>query len=240
MINTQHNIKYITNPYKIWIIDNFMITEVINKINQEWVENDAKQWHSGRAMVGGKTNILEHKMLSISTITNMPSYIATICKQLHSDQITQLVSNITKIKGLITDHTMRWSGMRVMTKGSHQLIHSDARKHPDNGLRKEITCLLYLNKDYNRSSHEGCLEIWNDDVSQCIHKIEPLNNRLIMFQNSDTSYHGVPVVKKDRKAILFSIMKDSNCSNREFAEFVARPQDPESVAIIGKERGKGQ
>ena len=63
MINTQHNIKYITNPYKIWIIDNFMITEVINKINQEWLENDAKQWHSGRAMVGGKTNILEHKML---------------------------------------------------------------------------------------------------------------------------------------------------------------------------------
>lgn len=240
MINTQHNINHITNPYKIWIIDNFMTTEVINKINQEWLENDAKQWHSGRAMVGGKTNILENKMLSISTITDMPSYIATICKQLHSDQMTELVSNITKIKGLITDHTMRWSGMRVMTKGSYQLIHSDARKHPDNGLRKEITCLLYLNKDYNRSSHEGCLEIWNDDVSKCIHKIEPLNNRFIMFQNSDTSYHGVPVVKKDRKAILFSIMKDANCSNREFAEFVARPQDPESVAIIGKERGKGQ
>ena len=77
MINTQHNIKYITNPYKIWIIDNFMITEVINKINQEWLENDAKQWHSGRAMVGGKTNILD----SIYHLSYTKSYFNPIPSQ---------------------------------------------------------------------------------------------------------------------------------------------------------------
>ena len=170
----------------------------------------------------------------------MTKELSEVAIQLHSQEFTDKIGKLIEIDGLISDNDMRWSGMRTMLPGSFQLIHSDARTHPKNGLRKELTCLFYLNEDYNRERDEGCLEIWNDDVSQCIHKIEPLNNRLIMFQNSDTSYHGVPVVKKDRKAILFSIMKDSNCSNREFAEFVARPQDPESVAIIGKERGKGQ
>ena len=97
-----------------------------------------------------------------------------------------------------------------------------------------------LGRKREKDRDEGCLEAWNDDMTKRIHQIEPINNRVVMFQNSDTSYHGVPLVKKDRKAILFSVMKDASCSSRNFAEFVSRPEDPESVATIGKERGEGK
>ena len=240
IINQNYSSKHIKDPYHIWIIDDFMNEEVIDKLNEEWLANTSEKWHSGRSMVDGENNILEKKMLSISKIEDMPYFIASVCSYLHSDDFTRLISKITNVDDLISDVTMRWSGMRVMMVGSHQLIHSDARKHPENGLRKEITCLLYLNDNYEKDRDEGCLEVWNDDMTECIHQIEPINNRLVMFQNSDTSYHGVPLVKKDRKAILFSVMKDESCSSRNFAQFVKRPEDPDVITELGIKRGMGK
>ena len=86
---------------------------------------------------------------------------------------------------------------------------------------------------------EGYFEAWGDDMDQCIHKIEPLNNRLVIFLNSDTSYHGVPNVKKERRALTFSILKDNISIDRSFAEFVGRPEDGDEVNVIGKNRGNG-
>lgn len=240
MINLEYKSTEISDPYPIWIVDNFLDESVAQQIKDDWLPNDAPQWNTTRATVSGYDNILEKKMLSISKTENMPPFISSVCERFHSDEFTDLISEITGINGLIKDTTMRWSGMRVMVAGSHQLIHSDARKHPENGLRKEITCLLYLNDDYNKDRDEGCLEIWNDDMTKREHEIEPINNRMVIFQNSDTSYHGVPVVKKDRKAIVFSIMKKADSSDRKFAEFVSRPQDSEDVKKIGKERGMGK
>ena len=240
MINKDYLVSRIKDPYDIWIIDNFFNEETLNKIQEQWLDNDSEKWHSERCMVAGQDNILEHRMLAISKIQDAPHFIAIVWQYLHSNAFVDLVSDITKITELKRDSTMRWSGMRVMLPESYQLIHSDARKHPETGLRKEITCLLYFNENYNRETHEGCLEIWNDNMTKCIHEIEPINNRLVMFKNSDTSYHGVPVVKKDRKAIICSIMKKANCSERGFAEFVCRPKDPEQVHSMGKNRGEGK
>ena len=134
---------------------------------------------------------------------------------------------------------MRWSGLRIMLPNSSQKIHSDARIHPINNLRKEITCLLYLNKDYDRIKDEGCLEIWDDDMQRCMHEIEPVNNRLVLFLNNDMSYHGVPLVKSERKAITWSILSNKAASSpRSKALFVSRPQDDDAVSILGLERSK--
>ena len=133
---------------------------------------------------------------------------------------------------------MRWSGLRVMEPNSYQLIHSDARQHPNNILTKELTCLFYLNENYEKESHEGCLEIWDDTMTKRTHEIEPLDNRLVIFVNSETSYHGVPKVLKDRKAITFSIMSKNKSSSRNKALFVARPTDSDEISNLGKERSE--
>ena len=124
-----------------------------------------------------------------------------------------------------------------MIENSFQLIHSDARTHPTNGLRKELTCLLYLNDGYEKSRDEGCLEIWNDDVTKKEFEIEPLNNRLVIFQNSKTSHHGVPKVLSKRKSILFNYCLDEIQENgRTKALFVPREQDSDEVKEIAKKR----
>jgi len=236
MINTNLKIKTIEIPYKIWVIDDFLDENIINRIKQSWIQIQEDKWHSGYDEINGKKNILEQGMRAISKIELMPLYLQNILKYFHDDEFTTQISNITGITDLIPDETMRWSGLRMMLPNSFQLIHSDARKHPNNPLTKELTCLLYLNEDYSKDTHEGCLEIWNDNMTIKTHDIEPINNRMVIFINSETSFHGVPKVLKERKAITFSIMSKNMSSIRNKALFVARPDDSDEVKKIGLER----
>ena len=80
------------------------------------------------------------------------------------------------------------------------------------------------------------LEVCDDNITQCIHKISPLYNRAIIFLNSDTSYHGVPEVNFERRAFTFSILKNAIATKRIKALFVARPTDSEEVREEGFKR----
>lgn len=238
MLNNDYKIDKITYPYKIWVIDNFLNEEIIDRIKQSWIQIPEKNWHSGYDEVNGKKNILEQGMRAVSKLELMPLFLQEIMKYFHSDEFTNILSKITKIDDLIPDETMRWSGLRTMLPNSFQLIHSDARKHPNNPLTKELTCLLYLNDDYCKNTDEGCFEVWNDDMTIKTHDIEPINNRMVIFVNSETSYHGVPKVLKERKAITFSVMSKNNSSTRNKALFVPRPEDSDDVKLLGVERAK--
>jgi hypothetical protein len=123
-----------------------------------------------------------------------------------------------------------------MMPGSFQAIHSDARINPINGLRKELTCLVYLNEEYDKHNHTGHFEVWDDDMNECVHQIEPINNRLVIFLNTDKSYHGVPDVNFERKAVLWSILKDEKADNRSKALFVSRPNDSDEISKLGQKR----
>ena len=225
-------------PYKIWVIDDIFRPEVVDKINDSWSMIDESNWHRGYSEINGKKNPLESGMKAISKTELMPEYLKLIVEYFHSEKFTEFISEVTGIKDLIPDRSMRWSGLRTMEEGSYQLIHSDARKHPQNYLTKELTCLFYLNDGYVKENHEGCLEIWDDQMSKRMHEIEPINNRMVVFVNSETSYHGVPTVLKERKAITFSVMSGNLSSERNKALFVARPEDPDSIRIVGEERSK--
>lgn len=237
-ISNNLSIQKINTPYKIWIIDNLFEQESLNRIKQSWTQIDESKWHRGYESINGKENLLENGMKSISDVSKMPTYLNKLMYYFHSDEFTDIISKITEISNLVSDGTMRWSGLRVMEANSFQLIHSDARKHPYNTLTKELTCLFYLNEGYIKNQHEGCLEIWDDNMKNKTHEIEPIDNRLVIFVNSDTSYHGVPKVLKERRAITFSIMSKNTSSDRTKALFVARPFDTKEIMTLGIERSK--
>jgi Rps23 Pro-64 3,4-dihydroxylase Tpa1-like proline 4-hydroxylase len=238
MLNNDYKIDKITYPYEIYVIDNLMDEKNLKRIKQSWLNIEDNMWHTGYKDVNGKKNILEQGMRAISEINKMPLFLQETLKYFHSDIFTDFISKTTNTDDLIPDETMRWSGLRVMEPNSYQLIHSDARQHPNNILTKELTCLFYLNENYDKESHEGCLEIWDDTMTKRTHEIEPLDNRMVIFVNSETSYHGVPKVLKDRRAITFSIMSTSKSSTRNKALFVARPTDSEEISNLGKKRAE--
>ena len=237
MLNRKFKLSKIESPSRIWIIDNFLEQKVIDNIDKNWVSQDSELWGSGYAEVGGEKNILEDGMRWLNDYDLMHYEISYVLKYFHTDDFTNKLSVLTRTKDLITDKSRNWSGMRTMLPNSHQLVHSDARTHPENGLRRELTCLLYINKDYDRKRDEGCLEIWSDDMSQRLHEIEPLYNRFVVFHNTDTAYHGVPKVgESERRALTFGVLKDAESNGRTKALFKAREGDDKSVSEIAEKR----
>mgnify|MGYP001426508988 CR=1 FL=1 len=236
ILNTYSYISKITYPYTIWVVDDFLKEEVVEKISSNWLESNHPAWHMGHTSINGKLNVLEQGMRSISRLELMPDKISEIAKNLHSKEFTDQLGHLLEIEGLIPDKAMRWSGMRTMLPNSFQLIHSDARLSPESGLRKELTVLFYTQPLFNEKNHTGHLEVWDDNMNQCIHKISPEFNRAIIFLNSDTSYHGVPEVNFERRAFTFSILKNAIATKRSKALFVARPTDTEEVRVEGFRR----
>lgn len=236
MINDTYSCLYTGSPYPLWIIDNFLQIDILEKILNEWPDENDIRWNHGHDTINGKPNILEQKMLAISKKEHVPATISKVMDYFHSYQFCELLETITRIDGLIPDLSWRWSGLRTMLPESYQLIHSDARLNPETGYRKELTCLLYLNNNYNKERDEGCLEIWTDDMQTRTHEIEPVANRMTIFLNSDTAYHGVPLVKSTRRALTFSILKEGDVGKRSKALFVKRPSDSDDVGQLGTER----
>ena len=230
-------IKKINDPYPVWIIDNFLPQDLANKVLENWPKEN-EGWNSGHSVINGKKNILEQGMKALSNLTFMPEFYKEFIKDLNSEKNMKFYEEITGIKDLIFDKHFRWSGLREMVPGGYQLIHSDARQHPETGFTKTLTHLLYFNKEiYNKEKHQGCLEIWSDDLSELKVEIEPLHNRMIIFLNTDKSYHGVPINNAHRKMITFSTLTSDLCYDRSKALFVSRKNiDSDEISQIGKNR----
>ena len=93
-------------------------------------------------------------------------------------------------------------------------------------ITSETTCMIYLTKNWKRQD-AGCLEFWDDDMGKCFREVSPLFNRVVIFENTEKSYHGVTKNNHYRQAITMSYLLDDYDENRWRALFVKRPQDKE-------------
>uniref|UniRef100_A0A6C0H692 Prolyl 4-hydroxylase alpha subunit Fe(2+) 2OG dioxygenase domain-containing protein n=1 Tax=viral metagenome TaxID=1070528 RepID=A0A6C0H692_9ZZZZ len=144
---------------------------------------------------------------------------------------------------LFIDSTRNFHGVHLYENRDSLDIHVDAGIHPTLRHKKQVTLGLYLS--YQWQASYGCeLEIWQGDnagvdkpcIYQCVDKIAPMFNRLVIFTNNDNSWHGNPIPaqcpsKARRIFITVSYLSHNNTfeNKRQKAYFVKRPQDPEDV-----------
>ena len=236
MINQHFKLTQIHHPYKVWILDDFLESNYCDSLNESWPDQDLPIWNKGVGKIFDKDGILEDKMIAISGKENIPQPFHEFLTEINSNEMIDFFKDLTNMKKITSDPSWRWSGLRETLKGGHQLIHIDARKHIETGLTKELTLLLYLNNDYLEERDAGQLEIWSADMKEKMHSIPPLYNRLVIFHNTDTSYHGVPETNNDRKMITWSMLKEEVSLGDTRAKFVPRPKDPSIVKELADER----
>jgi Rps23 Pro-64 3,4-dihydroxylase Tpa1-like proline 4-hydroxylase len=237
-------------PFKYIVLDNFLLKDVIENISNEFPNIESKLWNVGydkenNPIKYAKDNPFEKKMIAISDQTKFPEFHKKVFKYFDSENFLIFLKKVTGIHDLEIDITGRHAGLRGMLNGSYQHVHSDAVIHPETGLRKRLSVILYLNESW-KEEMGGCLELWNDEMSRCIDKILPVHNRLVIFECTEKSYHGVPeaVNLSDehsmRKSLIFSYMSQPTKENsgRKRAKFVARPTDSkdEEIERLRKER----
>ena len=216
-------------PYPYIVIDNFFTDEVSEEFANSYPELDDKRWYHFRDSIHGKKNVFEQGMMGISNVADLPIYALSIIAKLNSPEFLNILKQITNIDGLVLDthnEIGQWAGIRAMKPGAYQSIHSDARLHPHLGIEKKITLVGYLNEEW-KESDGGYTEVWNDDMSACVDKVAPLFNRVLIFQNTDKSYHGVPEVNNFRKTFLTSYLRKTSDfkETRPKAQFMKRPNE---------------
>ena len=230
-------------PFRYASIDNFLPDEIAQEALDKFPSIDDTLWHWGydenqEPIVYAKDNPFEKSLMSISSKDKMPKFFYSLLSHMNSDEFISTIIKMTGISDLTADKTWHHAGLRLMPDGARQDVHSDAVTHPHTGLEKRLTLLLYLNPSWKKE-YGGALELWNNDMSSCFDKIYPLNNRVVLFECNNTSYHGVPNAIKvpsdmiGRRAITNSYLSNirkENCG-RKRALFVARPCDSKDPEI---------
>jgi 2OG-Fe(II) oxygenase superfamily len=145
---------------------------------------------------------------------------------------------------LYPDLRRHYCGVFKYIKGDKLNVHVDAGIHPQVKLRKHVTAVLYLGNEM------APLELWEgencaqDDpaITRVADCIAPDHGTLVVFENNDYAWHGVPTCDSEdpRTIVTVSYLSDAvNAFNnkRQRAFFVPRPWEqwtPEQYELRNK------
>lgn len=216
-------------PYPHLIFDDFLDPELAEQIATEFPGLEEPVWYE-------YNNPIEKK-LACDDLRKFPVSIAKAIHFFNSQSFLTHLEKITGIQGLQSDPYLHGGGIHC-TKSEGKLdMHLDYSIHPKLKLERRLNAIIYLSPNW-LPEYGGYLELWNKDMSQCIKKVEPKFNRIILFATSDISYHGHPEpaqspenVTRNSIALYYLTEPQPNCSRRPRALFVARPQDSKSEAL---------
>jgi Rps23 Pro-64 3,4-dihydroxylase Tpa1-like proline 4-hydroxylase/glycosyltransferase involved in cell wall biosynthesis len=123
--------------------------------------------------------------------TTLPINTKLILNYFNSPDVISMLEKLTGIEGLIADPTLLGGGMHKIDSGGKLSIHADSRKHAINGNYRRLNLLVYLNKDWNKE-WGGSLQLWDKDMTTMVQDIQPLFNRVVIFNTGADTYHGHP------------------------------------------------
>ncbi len=171
-------------PFKFCVIDDVFREDVIDLIHKdlEYLIPDSK-WHR-------YDNPIEKKYTT-DKWEIMPSFTRAVLLTMNSGIVIDKLEEITGIKGLLPDPNLRGAGISFVLPGGKLDLHADRQIHPKLNVYRRLNALIYINKNW-RDEWAGALELWNKDVTKCVHKISPIFNRLVLFETTATSFHGHP------------------------------------------------
>jgi hypothetical protein len=115
----------------------------------------------------------------------------TLFYSFNSKPFISVLENITGIEGLIPDPYFLGGGFHEIRQGGHLSVHADFNHHKLMDLERRINVLIYLNKGW-REAWGGQLELWDRDMTSCAKTVVPEFNRCVIFNTTDSSFHGNP------------------------------------------------
>ena len=162
-----------------------------------------------------------------------------ILEELNSPRFVRFIGELLGMDNLIADPSLEGGGLHQSTTGGFLNVHSDYTVHPHNRKwERRANILLYLNDDW-KPEYGGDLELWSADMKECVEKVSPVANRVLIFTTGATSYHGHPepmrcpegVARRSLALYYFSVEEDPVVRSTDYRP---RPGDgAHSILIFG-------
>jgi hypothetical protein len=179
-------------PFPHIAIDGLFSDAVLRRVVEESPPIHSELWRVWGS--GANTDLAQPSSLKrgLAEEALMGPVTRAFLHSLNSVTFLRFLERLSGIPGLIPDPAFGGGGLHCTGRGARLLVHVDSDRHPlGNPFNQMVNLILYLNQAWHES-WGGHIELWSRDAKQCVQRIAPLFNRLVIFQSGTSSYHGHP------------------------------------------------
>ena len=142
--------------------------------------------------------------------------VYSLINYLQTPEFIGKIQELTESVNLKADSGLHGSGLFLQKNGGQLNPHLDYKVHPKLGYERIFSLLLYLSSDWDKK-FGGHLELYggNEETPNYSNpiEVEPIFNRLVLFECTHTSWHAVSSVHAPdgfvRKVIGLFYLKDT-------------------------------
>ena len=142
----------------------------------------------------------EQRKIQITDAAKFPEPVRRLQNAIASPEFLADLEFITGIPRLLADEQLEGGGMHLTGSGGRLDVHVDFNVLGERKLFRRLNILLYLNTTW-QEDWGGQIELWDQDVRNCLLRSPPALNRCLIFETSDVSYHGVAPVKAPAEVV---------------------------------------
>jgi 2OG-Fe(II) oxygenase superfamily len=170
-------------PFRYMILDDVLDSGLLERVCEEIPRIDDETWV--------RENDERIKQFNHRSPVSLGRGATELVTLLHSAAFLYLLSEITGIWDLLPDPYLQGASYHVVPRGGFFDVHVDRNVAYSTGLVRRLALMLYLNKGW-KPEYGGQFELWNETGTQRVKSVEPVFNRCLIFEVTDTSYHGLP------------------------------------------------
>jgi Rps23 Pro-64 3,4-dihydroxylase Tpa1-like proline 4-hydroxylase len=178
--------NYFEDPYKHLIVDDFFDDELVSACLKNFPDTSDCSWEFSN------DNDIEIKYRSNwQSEFDIPDGIVDAVRILNSSEFLHCIAEVFDIRKLMPDPYFTGGGLNITRKGGLLDVHVDGNYHDASGLNRRMNALVYLNPNWE-ASWGGEFGLYDSTGEVCLKKVEPIFNRLLVFDSHDKSWHGLP------------------------------------------------
>ncbi len=170
-------------PFRHLVIDDFLQPAFARRLLDEFPQFERGNARNEHGELGGKSVVEQIRALG-------PAF-ADVDTLIQSSDFLDWLSRVTAIPGLLYDRHYFGGGTHENRHGQELDPHVDFNRHPENGWHRRLNLIVYLNPEWH-DDWGGSLELHSgpraDDNR--IKLVTPLFNRCVIFETTETSWHG--------------------------------------------------
>lgn len=207
-----HSKAYKKNkPFPHIYIDNFLPKEIATTLSKEFpkLNKSNKDWK-----VHKNKNVIRYFLEDSSLYKKNLNIFSMLA---NSRKFLLFLETLTGLESIIPDPFFIGGGAMSAGKGGFLNVHADFNYHHKLQSWRRINVLFYLTANWKKK-WGGNLEFWSKDKKKKIKEIEPIFNRVVIFNTTSKSFHGQPkplncpdnITRNVFSAFYYSNIKDKN------------------------------
>ena len=229
------------DPFPHVVVDNLLDGEALDALAKAYpTVQDKSWWHYD--------NPLERKY-AFNDLSQLDEAFREFFDEANSPEVVSQLGKLAGLKGLVPDHTLKGGGLHQIAPGGKLDVHEDFNVNLDMKAWRKLNMIVYLNQDW-QESYGGHLQLWNEDMSQCVKRVLPVFNRVVIFRTDMKSNHGHPdpltsppgVTRKSLATYYYVPMSKDEAFEYTSTQFKKRPTDEadEELDELRSKRNKGR